>query len=96
MEVTVLNKQSLLDVALQHTGTVANAFDIAVANQISVSDFVEPGSVLIIPEVILNVEILNYFKVKKLKPATAFIDGENITVKKGIGWMKVASTFKVD
>ena len=38
MKVIVLNNQSLIDVAIQHTGTIENAFKIAVANCLSLTD----------------------------------------------------------
>lgn len=93
--ITVLNRQSLLDIAIQHTGSVFTAFDIALANGLSVSEMVEPGAVLILPEVEQNTDILNYYSAKKIQPATALQDLKIIEEKRGIGWMKVGRTFKV-
>ena len=93
--ITVLNRQSLLDIAIQHTGSVFNAFDIALANGLAVSEMVEPGAILILPEVEQNTDILNYYSAKKIQPATALQDLKIIEEKRGIGWMKVGRTFKV-
>lgn len=95
MEITVLNRQSLQDIAVRHTGSVFNAFSIAHANNLSVSESVAPGTILILPEVSKNTDILNYFNSKKIQPATELHDLRPTEETRGIGWMKVGSTFKV-
>lgn len=95
MEITVLHNQSLLDIAIQHTGSVHNAFAIAVYNNIAVSDPLKPGSILKLPEVQENTDILNYYTSKKIKPATAITDVNIIPSGKGIGWMQITKSFKV-
>lgn len=68
--VQVLNRQSLIDIALQETGTIEAAFDIAFANGLSVTDYV-PGTVLVIPDnVVINEQILKYYKTNNIQPAT--------------------------
>lgn len=68
----VLHNQSLLDFAIQHTGSAQNAFAIAMANGLSVSDEISAGSALIIPDsVVLDVDIRNYYTSKAIQPATA-------------------------
>ena len=88
---TVLHNQSLLDFAIQHTGNVLNAFVIAMENGLAVSDELETGMVLIIPESVVNdADILNYYQAKSVKPATAitnFIgDGIPEPQLEGIGY----------
>lgn len=95
MEITALHRQSLIDIAIQHTGSVFSAFDIATANGLAVSETIEPGTVLILPETQKNTDILNYYNSKKINPATALQDLKIIEEKRGIGWMKVGNTFKV-
>ncbi|AYO58181.1 hypothetical protein CO230_08640 [Chryseobacterium sp. 6424] len=96
MEITVLHNQSLLDIAIQHTGSVMNAFAISAANGLSVSDVLEAGGVLQLPDNIAkNTDILNYYKAKKIQPATAFTQTEKIEQHHGIGWMQIEKTFKV-
>jgi len=49
MVIKVLSMQTLLDVSVSATGIVDNAFAIAKANSISVTDVLAPGTELIIP-----------------------------------------------
>ncbi|WP_314918036.1 hypothetical protein [Capnocytophaga gingivalis] len=73
MIVTVLHNQSLLDLALQHTGTIESIFEFAEANALNISDDVVAGKTLILPaEAFTNKDILAYYTAKNLQPATAF------------------------
>lgn len=93
MEITVLHNQSLLDVAIQHTGSVENCFAIAAANGLAVSDLLSAGSVLVIPGTLKNDnDILNYYTSKKIMPATALTRTDKDFVnqrKRGIGFMQI-------
>ncbi|WP_264521210.1 hypothetical protein [Flavobacterium sp. N1994] len=63
--ITVIESQSLLDIALQENGNVLSAFDFAIANKIDVMDVLVPGQKLI--EVKSDVdlkEVSDYFKGK--------------------------------
>ncbi len=72
MKIRVLHKQNLLDISIQHTGTIENCFKIAVANGLSVSDEIVPGQELIIPnDIKIDTQILNYYQSKEIQPATA-------------------------
>jgi hypothetical protein len=95
MEIIVLHNQSLLDITIQHTGSVHNAFAIAVYNNIAVSDPLKSGSILKLPKVKENTDILNYYTSKKIKPATAITEIEIIPAGKGLGWMQIGKSFKV-
>ena len=99
MKVIVLNNQSLIDVAIQHTGTIENAFKIAVANGLSLTDELQPGAQLIIPaDVEMNSDVVNYFSAKGIQPATGLIEKDLLivqTVQRGIGYMQIGKTFKV-
>lgn len=98
MEKIILTHQSILDIAIQHTGTVENCFAIAVSNGFSVSDILSAGSSAEIPEDILkNTDVLNEYSAKKIQPATGFTTGENseIPTLKGIGYMQIENGFKV-
>ena len=48
MQVVVLHNQSLLDLALQHTGTIESVFELAMLNNLSITDDVVAGKVLTI------------------------------------------------
>lgn len=88
---TVLHNQSLLDFAIQHTGSVLNVFEIAKANGLAISEELSSGTELIIPESVRNnSDILNYYTSKVIQPATAitnFIgDGSPEPQLEGIGY----------
>ena len=73
MEITVLHNQSLLDLALQHTGTIESVFELAEANALNITDDVVAGKTLVLPaEALINKDILAYYTAKNLQPATAF------------------------
>lgn len=73
MIITALHNQSLLDLALQHTGTIESVFEFAEANALNITDDVQAGKTLVLPaEVFSNKDILNYYTAKNLQPATAF------------------------
>ena len=96
--ITVLNNQSLFDISIRYTGTIENAFKIAVANGLSLTDELEPGAQLIIPEVEMNNDVVNYFAGKGIQPATGLTENDLLiaqTVQRGIGYMQIGKTFKV-
>ena len=67
--VTVLHNQSLFDISIRYTGTIENAFKIAVANGLSLTDELEPGAQLILPEdVEMNNDVVNYFSLAYIPP----------------------------
>ncbi|WP_312395741.1 hypothetical protein [Chryseobacterium sp.] len=97
MTITVLSSQTFMDIAIQHTGSVYNAFAIAVANGMAVSDSPISGSFLSIPEsIVRNDDVLTYYKSNGIRPATALADENILVERRGIGWMKVGNTFKLD
>lgn len=73
MQITVLHNQSLLDLALQHTGTIESVFELAEANALNITDDVQAGAPLYLGEGLgVRNEILSYYTAKNLQPATAF------------------------
>lgn len=73
MTITALHNQSLLDLALQHTGTIESVFELAEANALNITDDVQAGAPLYLGEGLgVRNEILNYYTAKNLQPATAF------------------------
>ena len=95
MKIRVLHNQSLLDIADMHTGTVLSAFAISVANGISLTDELEPGSELIIPDdVLTDADIQGYYKAKQVRPATALQPGDSPEPLEGIGYWIIGRTFK--
>lgn len=61
--------QCLVDLAIQYCGDAMGIFQIALLNNISLTEGVHPGQELSEPE-ILNKPIQNYFYERKLTPAT--------------------------
>lgn len=74
-KVIVSGRQSLFDIANQECGSVTAVFEIAQANNVSITDMLSPGTELKIPEAI-NKDIVSYFSGKNKKLATA-IEIEN-------------------
>ena len=73
MTITALHNQSLLDLALQHTGTIESVFELAKDNALNITDDVVAGRTLVLSaETFTNKDILSYYTAKKLQPATAF------------------------
>jgi len=71
--ITVLHNQSLLDLALQHTGSIESVFELAEANALNITDDIQAGKILILPtEAFTNKDILAYYTAKNIQPATAF------------------------
>lgn len=71
MQIVVLHNQSLLDVCLQHTGSIESVFELAMANDLAITDDVQAGQILELPEgIAMDKDILNYYKAKNIQPAT--------------------------
>ena len=72
MTITALHNQSLLDLALQHTGTIESVFEFAEANALNITDDVQAGKTLVLSsEAFTNKDILAYYITKNIQPATA-------------------------
>lgn len=69
MEIKTLETQSLLDIAIQEGGGIESLFDLALKNDLSITEKLTPGQNLITP-VITNVDTQNYYRIAGLKPAT--------------------------
>lgn len=72
MEVTVLQRQSLSDIAVQVYGSLAGVIAIARANNISVSTDLKAGTVLKCPDVIYDNYMQTYVRKNGIRPATAY------------------------
>jgi hypothetical protein len=72
--ITVIENQSLIDIAIQQDGSALCAFDWAAANGLSITDVLTPGQQLIEPlSDYRNVDVANYFGKKSQKIAASFI-----------------------
>lgn len=71
MTVTVLEGQSLLDIALQELGSLEGAYNLAVLNGLSLTDSLAAGMLLQLPDVV-DKRIVNYYSERNIRPATMF------------------------
>lgn len=75
MIVTAQHNQSLLDLALQATGSVDNMLQIAMHNGLIPSEPLVVGTLVAIPDtVIVDSDILNYYQANDIVPATALTE----------------------
>lgn len=93
----VVNNQNLLDIATQESGSVLSAFDWAVANNISITDGLVAGKVLVPAQsVYQNIDIANFFAGKKQLIATAISQAQSDEIDNiGIGRMILETNFTV-
>lgn len=89
----VYENQSWLDISNQIYGTVIYAFELAVLNNTSPSDFLKAGQEISYnPE---NQKDLLVLKSLNSIPATALINSQiEIPTHRGIGTMQIGNTFK--
>lgn len=88
-------KQSLLDIAIQAHGSLLAVILIASNNNVSITDMLTPGEVLIIPDAPTElIDIVAFYKKNGLIPATSCADTINVELE-GIGNMIIEDTFIV-
>lgn len=98
MPITVLNNQSLLDVAIRYFGTVEAVLAIAILNRISITQELVPGQVLELPNLDYGYqEIVTFFNVNKKQPATALTEENKAIIEgdSGIGFWAIEDNFIV-
>ena len=69
-----LESQSIIDIAIQQSGTAEAAYEIAAQNGLSITDEPMPGIGLSVPAVAINKPVATYYSNKGIKPATASTD----------------------
>lgn len=95
MEVKVKDRQSLPDMAVQTAGSMEAAFDLAVANGVSLTDTLGEGQVL---ETVAaaNAGTVRRYSVQGIQPATALCEEEiDALVQEGIDFMGIEIDFIV-
>lgn len=68
MQITVRDRQSVTDIAMQYLGDPEGAIDIARLNNISVTTELQPGMLLTVPDP-KNTQITNYYESEDVSPA---------------------------
>jgi hypothetical protein len=87
--ITILEGQSLPDIAIQESGSIEAVFDLAVKNGISITDKLQAG--LNINNVNpLNQGIVAYYRAKNIRPATWMAQNQ---IHTGIGYMGIDVNF---
>lgn len=81
--VRVIEYQTLLDIALQETGSIETAYAMAVFNGISLTETIAPGTLL--QRVgIVEKKIKNYYVSKNIQPATGMVESVTPPSETGI------------
>ena len=90
----IISKQGqwLGDITVRESGDLSSVVEMAVDNDISVTENMTIGSELVKPEAI-NRRVMNYYEINNIYPATA-MEREPGTPG-GIGYMAVGVTFIV-
>lgn len=98
MKTTARDRQTLLDVALQRGGTIEIALDLAAANGMSLTDRLEDGQELTVPEPVAegNARVVALYRAYGVEPATE-VSEEDMTLCPygGIGLMGIEIDFEV-
>lgn len=81
MTVTVLNGQTLADIAIQEYGSLEAVFLLAAENDISPTAILQPGMELQRPDIVVNQEMETYCKNNGVSPATDINTEREIRMK---------------
>lgn len=95
MEVKVKDRQSLLDMAVQTSGSVEAAFDLAAANGVCLTDILADGQVLDTVAT-KHADTVRRYSVQGIQPATALSEEEMAALaQEGINFMGIEIDFIV-
>ncbi|GGE89473.1 hypothetical protein SAMN05443634_104101 [Chishuiella changwenlii] len=96
MQIKALDNQTLLDLSIYLFGTAVGALELAIENNIALTDDIEAGQELEIPKnyALRDSLVAEYFQNEQLKPATG-MNGLEIIVPEdfGIGLMVIEESF---
>ncbi|MBD5251395.1 MAG: LysM peptidoglycan-binding domain-containing protein [Barnesiella sp.] len=98
MKATVKERQTLLDIALLTGGHIETVFALAEANGMSITDQLEDGRVLTVPEPVEggDTRTVELYKAHKIEPATEVSpDDMSACPYGGIGFMGIEIDFIV-
>ena len=76
MNVIILKRQTLSDIALEVYGDISGLPGLARANGLSVTAELEVNQVLQCPDVVYDAYLQNYVRKYGIKPATAYLEQE--------------------
>ena len=95
--ITVTSRQSVLDIVLQHCGGLEAAYDIALNNGISLSDDLDTGQELAVPEP-TDETMAKHYNVNGIQPATAITSDEindTLNILEGVDFWGIEFDFVV-
>jgi len=90
--ITVLQGQSLFDIAVQEFGSVEAIHALATLNGLSVTDELVPGT-LLQKTIVVDKRIATYYSNKGLMPATAGTADAEVVIQGGLGYMAIGIDF---
>ncbi|MEG1842421.1 MAG: hypothetical protein RR221_06875 [Alistipes sp.] len=95
MKVIPLDRQSLIDVAIQTSGSVEAAFALATRNGLSITDNL-PSCEIFTVEPVCKIVVERY-RSRGIRPATALEDSNTIPMPSagGVGYMAIEIDFVV-
>ncbi|WP_299460791.1 hypothetical protein [uncultured Microscilla sp.] len=71
INIKVQDRQTLLDVAVQYLGDATGAIELAVLNNLALTEALSPGQVIQVDtDYIINPKVVNYLKDKDVTPIT--------------------------
>jgi hypothetical protein len=93
----VYERQSMLDVAVQHSGGIESVFDFAFNNGLSITDDLNPYDTLLGCNDIVDLDIVYYYSNKGIIPSTALTDTDisQTIANEGIEFWTVGEDFIV-
>lgn len=94
--VKISSRQSLLDVAIQQSGSILVAFELAVKNSLSITDDLIPCESISLVGV-NNADIKAYYEAKNIVPATALTTDDQLIIAEleGISYWAINVDFVV-
>ena len=93
MTVTVTPQQSILDIALQYSGSIEAAYDLASLNHCALTDDLYAGEQLTLPSV-LDARTVQHYTTHRILPATGITSEEIEQIKiGGIGYWIIEQNF---
>ena len=90
MKTKVKDNQSTLDLSIQTAGSIEAVFDLAITNNISITDQIVPGQEITVPQVV-DKNIYEYYRIHELTPATTL----PVTQNEGIEFWRIERDFIV-
>ena len=81
MTITIKNRQTLADIAIQQYGTLEAITPLAIANNIPITHTLQPGTTLTIPAISINRRMQQYCLAHHITPATALTKEQKETIR---------------